>query len=78
MISINTHDAKTRLSELLATMERTQESIVICRNGKPVAEVLPWKKHKDPFKANPRLKKVIIREDPTNPLSNDDWPARWR
>jgi prevent-host-death family protein len=43
MLSVNTHEAKSRLSELLARVETNQETVVICRNGKPVAELIPWR-----------------------------------
>lgn len=41
MKSVNTHDAKTRLSVILAEVEQNAESFVICRNGKPVADLVP-------------------------------------
>ncbi|MGA1865116.1 MAG: type II toxin-antitoxin system Phd/YefM family antitoxin [bacterium] len=74
MISVNTHEAKTRLSELLAKVESQGETIIICRNGKPVAEVIPWRKSPDPMRQDPVLKKVVFHEDPSLPLDEDEWP----
>jgi prevent-host-death family protein len=37
---VNTHDAKTQLSKLLARVERGEE-IVIGRAGKPIAKLVP-------------------------------------
>jgi len=37
MITVNTHEAKTTLSTLLAAVEERGENVIICRNGKPVA-----------------------------------------
>ena len=74
MISVNTHEAKTRLSELLAKVETKHETIVICRNGTPVAELLPWKKVKNPLRQSPKLKRIKFHEDPSLPLSENDWP----
>lgn len=37
MIRVNTHEAKLRLSALLAAVEKKGERVLICRNGKPVA-----------------------------------------
>jgi prevent-host-death family protein len=37
---INTHDAKTRLSQLLAKVE-AGETVIIARDGKPVAKLVP-------------------------------------
>jgi prevent-host-death family protein len=76
MISVNTHEAKTRLSELLAKVEAGKETIVICKNGIPVAELLPWKKNKNPLNQNPVLKKVKFYENPLLPLSDDEWPLK--
>jgi prevent-host-death family protein len=38
--AVNIHDAKTNLSRLLARVEAGEE-IVIARNGKPVARLVP-------------------------------------
>lgn len=78
MISVNTHEAKTRLSELLSKVEHQHEVVVICRNGTPVAELLPWSKARNPLHQSPRLSKVVYHEDPTTPLSEDDWPGSVR
>ncbi len=39
MITVNTHEAKTRLSAPLAAVETRQETLIICWRGKPVAEL---------------------------------------
>lgn len=39
-LTVNVHEAKSRLSELLARVERGEE-IVIARSGKPVARLEP-------------------------------------
>ena len=73
-IKVNTHEAKTKLSQLLMKVEKTGEPVIICRNGVPIATLNSWKKSMhDPFKQHPVLKKVIINEDPTLPLDNDEW-----
>ena len=78
MISVNTHEAKTRLSELLLKVEQKHETIVICRNGKPVAELSPMKQGRDPLKQNAKLKGIIFRENPARPLQDSDWPKSQR
>ena len=78
MISVNTHEAKTKLSELLLKVEQTHETVVICRNGKPVAELTPWKSKKNPLQQSMKLKNVVFHEDPALPLSEDDWPPTER
>ena len=74
MISVNTHEAKTRLSELLSTVETRLETVVICRNGRPIAELLPWEKVESPLRQSPKLKKIKFHEDPSLPLTENDWP----
>jgi len=60
-------------------IEEKHEHVIICRHGKPVAEIIPWKKNeKDPLKQNPKLKKVTFYEDPTTPLDEEDWPEENR
>ena len=78
MISVNTHEAKTRLSELLSRVESRQETIVICRNGTPVAELIPWGRSRNPLRTSPRLKNVKFIEDPSLPLSEEEWPVARR
>jgi antitoxin (DNA-binding transcriptional repressor) of toxin-antitoxin stability system len=78
MISVNTHEAKTNLSELLAKVESQHETVIICRNGKPVAELHQWKSKKNPFTQSARLKKITIKEDPSLPLSEEEWPQSAR
>jgi prevent-host-death family protein len=74
VISVNTHEAKTRLSELLVKIETGEETVVICRNGKPVAELIPWKKAIDPLRQDPQLREVRFLEDPSLPLDESEWP----
>ena len=38
---VNTHEAKSRLSELLREVEEGGD-VVIARNGQPVAKLIPW------------------------------------
>lgn len=79
MLIVNTHEAKTRLSELLRLVEERHERIRICRNGRPVAEIAPIRKpERSPLQQNPRLRGVIYRDDPVQPLSDDDWPDEQR
>ncbi len=40
MVTVNVQEAKTRLSELLARVERG-EDVVIARSGRPVARLAP-------------------------------------
>lgn len=72
MLQINTHEAKTRLSEIIKYVEESNELVQICRHGKPVVELKKISKYKDPFKRHPELEGTIL-EDPTLPLDESDW-----
>jgi prevent-host-death family protein len=78
MISVNTHEAKSRLSELLLRVEQKHESVIICRNGTPVAELQPWSSTRNPLHQSARLKKIVFTEDPSMPLTTDEWPLASR
>ncbi len=74
MITVNTHEAKSKLSALLAAVEERGEVVVICRNGKPVAEMRAVAGGRDPLQVHPVLSKISFHEDPSDPLDADDWP----
>lgn len=77
MKTVNVHEAKTNFSSLLATVEDSSESFVICRNGEPVADLVPHKKV-NRLKPHPVLSKIKINYDPTEPLSENEWPKASR
>jgi antitoxin (DNA-binding transcriptional repressor) of toxin-antitoxin stability system len=77
MKTVNVHEAKTNFSSLLATVEDSSESFVICRNGEPVADLVPHKKASR-LKPHPVLSKIKINYDPTEPLSENEWPKASR
>jgi prevent-host-death family protein len=70
---VNVHEAKTRLSELLAEIERTGSSYVICRSGKPVAKLVGHEP-RDRLSPHPAMRRIRISYDPTEPLGVEDWP----
>jgi len=39
---VNTHEAKSRLSELIREAEEGAE-VIVARNGHPVARIVPWR-----------------------------------
>ena len=77
MKTVNVHEAKTNFSRLLAKLEADSETIVICRNGEPVADLVPHKRV-NRVKAHPVLSKIKIGYDPVEPLSADEWPEAAR
>jgi prevent-host-death family protein len=38
---VNTHEAKSRLSELIREAEHGQD-VIVARNGQPVAKIIAW------------------------------------
>ena len=66
MPTVNIHDAKTRLSALIADVERNGETVTICRYGRPVAELVPVARNAR-TETSPDLRKVKIRADLTEP-----------
>ncbi len=69
---VNIHEAKTKLSALLAEVEATGETVLICRHGKPVAELVPHRK-RSRLEPHPVMRKIRINYDPIEPLAEDEW-----
>ena len=72
MKTMNIHEAKTNLSAILAEIERSKEIFIICRNGKPIADLIPHKRKKR-TEIDPVLSKIKIHCDLTQPLTEEDW-----
>jgi prevent-host-death family protein len=77
MKTVNVHEAKTNFSSLLARVEKSNERIVICRNGKPVADLVPHQR-RSRIMPHPVLRKAEILFDPTETLSDSEWPKASR
>lgn len=75
------HEAKSRLSQLVAAVQDANEVIVLCRNGEPVAEIkrLSRPRKVNRLKINPALKvKFAPGFDPTEQATEEDWPEALR
>ncbi|MGH7989330.1 MAG: type II toxin-antitoxin system Phd/YefM family antitoxin [Limisphaerales bacterium] len=77
MKTVNVHEAKTHFSSLLARVEKDSGAIVICRNGEPVADLVPHKRVSR-IKTHPVLGKIKIKYDPVEMASEAEWPKRFR
>ena len=42
MIFINIHEAKTQLSKYLGMVTENHETIIVCKNGKPIAQLTEY------------------------------------
>jgi len=71
VVSVNIHEAKARLSELIAMVQNRNERVVVCRYGQAVAEIVPFKKARrtDVYE---ELKNITIKGDLTEP-TEEDW-----
>jgi len=83
MITANMHEAKSRLSELVKAVEENGETVILCRNGKEVAQIT--RRSKAPLKAirrlvpDPSLRVAFAPGyDPTEPASENEWPEACR
>jgi antitoxin (DNA-binding transcriptional repressor) of toxin-antitoxin stability system len=82
MTKVNMHDAKSRLSELVKAVEERNEVVVLCRNGREVAEIRRrGKNRRQPRDLTPsaRLRvEFAAGYRPTEPLGDDEWPEDLR
>lgn len=77
MRTINVHEAKTHLSAVLAEIERTGEGVVICKNGEPVADIVPHRRGKR-SSPHPTFSRIGIHFDPVEGMTVEDWPESER
>ncbi len=81
MITVNMHEAKTRLSELVKAVEEKHEVVILCRHGKPVAEITASiKPFVNRLTPHPDLKPIYVAPDfdPAAPATNEEWPEEFR
>jgi prevent-host-death family protein len=78
MITVNMHEAKTRLSELVRAVEEQGEIVTICRQGKPVVRLAAvGSETVDHFRTDRRLKGKLI-ESPMAGVPEAAWPKEYR
>jgi len=81
MITVNMHDAKTRLSELVRAVEERDEIVVLCRGGREVAEIRrrAGRRRARDLGPDPRFRvEFAPGYDPAEPLADDEWPRELR
>lgn len=70
------HEAKSRPSELVRTVESTGQLVVICRDGEAVAELRPRAKRRRVLRdltPDPTLRPIpTAGYDPCEPLGDDE------
>ena len=79
MLSVNICQAKAQFSRLVSAVEKQGERIVLCRNGIPVADLVPHasipSKKLDP---DPLFAGARFVGDPAAALEAGDWPENLR
>ena len=81
MMVVNMHDAKTRLSELVKAVEERNETVVLCRGGREIAEIrrVRPKRRLRTLAPDPRFGVTFSRGyRPTEPLDKKEWPGKLR
>lgn len=81
MITVNMHEAKSRLSELVKAVEEQDDTVIICRQGEPVAVLKAVAKARvDRLKRHRDLKPLYVAPgfDPVAPLNENEWPEENR
>ena len=79
MISVNMHEAKSRLSQLVIAAVSGEE-VILCSHGKPRVRLVPVPAEplrRDLIPPDPALS-VTPTYDLAEPLSEDEWPEESR
>ncbi len=71
MHQVSIHEAKAKLSALIARVERLGDKITICRYGRPVAELIPVQ-HGSRTGVDPELGRITVKEELIAP-SEAEW-----
>ena len=78
---INIYEAKTHLSEVIKQVQETGEPYTICKNNKPVVDIVVHKaadKDFDPLKQDPTLKGTAVYLGDPLESTEDLWPKEYR
>ncbi len=68
-MQVNMHDAKTKLSELVAIAESGQE-VVIARNGEPAARLVAFRVEHPPVRLGVLAGEIELADDFDAPLDD--------
>ena len=67
------------IAGLCAAVETSGKTSVLCRNGTPVADLLPQHKGREiTLESDPELRGARCVEDPVDPLQPEEWPEELR
>lgn len=74
MKTLSIQEAETQFTFFLTEIEQKGETFVIFRNGKPVAELAPYRR-KSRLTPHPVISRIILLYDSTEPFTQDEWPV---
>jgi prevent-host-death family protein len=78
---INIYEAKTHLSEVIKQVQESGEPYTICKNNKPVVDIVVHKavdKGFDPLKQDPGLKGTAVCLCDPLESAEEFWPEEYR
>jgi antitoxin (DNA-binding transcriptional repressor) of toxin-antitoxin stability system len=82
VITVNMHEAKTRLSELVKAVEERNETVILCRDGQEVAEIRRRTRPRRVLRSlrpDPHLRAEFAEGyNPAEPLTVEEWPNELR
>lgn len=76
-LSVNIHDAKTNLSKYIAQVQ-LGATVTVCKNGEPVAQILPFPKKKSTWDMRgigKHMFKGPLRDDFNDELTDEELPG---
>lgn len=73
MKTLSIQDVETEIFSVLLEIEKRGEQFVICRDGVPIADLTPHRK-KSRLTPHPFISQVKVHYDPTEALTDDEWP----
>jgi prevent-host-death family protein len=74
---VTMEEAQTQLPALVAAVEATGEPVLICHQGKPVADLVPHRM-RSRLVPHPVMQQIRLDYDPTELLTADEWPEQSR
>ncbi len=74
MKTLTVPEIESDISSVLTEIEEKKENFIVCRNGKPVANLIPHRR-KTRRLPHPVMSAIRINYDPTEILSQDEWPG---
>jgi len=73
MKTLNITEADSNFFPALAEIEEQGEIFIICRNGEPIADLVPHGRKSRRY-PHPIMSAIRINYDPTETLDQDEWP----